>query len=136
MPGTDIRDGPHESDANRQEFDRRVHGELLVANWSLRRPTGSGLGTIQLTSSSGPGSGTSGRDATKGGAPLPSPSGSAPSDIGGRLRAEARQEAEPTQGFEPRGLLAPIVGPMMGGTILKTFTSVLTGLKQKAEVRS
>jgi len=38
-----------------------------------------------------------------------------------------------SQGFEPRGLLAPIVGPMMGGTILKTFKSVLNGLKQKVE---
>lgn len=38
-----------------------------------------------------------------------------------------------TQGFEPRGLLAPIVGPMMGGQILKTFNSVLLGLKQKVE---
>jgi hypothetical protein len=38
-----------------------------------------------------------------------------------------------TQGFEPRGLLAPIVGPMMSGTILKTFNAVLTGLKQKVE---
>jgi uncharacterized protein YndB with AHSA1/START domain len=38
-----------------------------------------------------------------------------------------------TQGFEPRGLLAPIVGPMMGGAILKTFNSVLSGLKQKVE---
>lgn len=38
-----------------------------------------------------------------------------------------------TQGFEPRGLLAPIVGPMMGGAILKTFTAVLNGLKQKVE---
>lgn len=38
-----------------------------------------------------------------------------------------------TQGFEPRGLLAPIVGPMMAGTILKTFGAVLNGLKQKAE---
>jgi hypothetical protein len=38
-----------------------------------------------------------------------------------------------TQGFEPRGLLAPIVGPMMAGTILKTFNSVLGGLKQKVE---
>ncbi len=38
-----------------------------------------------------------------------------------------------TQGFEPRGLLAPIVGPMMGGQILKTFDSVLNGLKQKVE---
>lgn len=38
-----------------------------------------------------------------------------------------------TQGFEPRGLLAPIVGPMMGGAILKTFNAVLGGLKQKVE---
>ena len=41
-----------------------------------------------------------------------------------------------TQGFEPRGVLAPIVGPMMGGMILKTFNSVLTGLKQKVESTS
>ena len=47
----------------------------------------------------------------------------APSGSGSRI----------TQGFEPRGLLAPIVGPMMGGAILKTFTSVLTGLKQRVE---
>jgi hypothetical protein len=38
-----------------------------------------------------------------------------------------------TQGFEPRGLLAPIVGPMMGGMILKTFSSVLAGLAQQVE---
>jgi hypothetical protein len=38
-----------------------------------------------------------------------------------------------TQGFEPRGVLAPIVGPMMGGAILKTFSAVLGGLKQKVE---
>jgi uncharacterized protein YndB with AHSA1/START domain len=38
-----------------------------------------------------------------------------------------------TQAFEPRGLLAPIVGPMMKGPILKTFNSVLNGLKQKVE---
>lgn len=38
-----------------------------------------------------------------------------------------------TQGFEPRGLLAPVVGPMMSGTILKTFNSVLDGLKPKVE---
>jgi hypothetical protein len=38
-----------------------------------------------------------------------------------------------TQGFEPRGLLAPIVGPMMGGTILKTFSSVLAGLAKRVE---
>lgn len=47
----------------------------------------------------------------------------APSGSGSRI----------TQGFEPRGLLAPIVGPMMGGAILKTFSSVLNGLKQKVE---
>ena len=46
-----------------------------------------------------------------------------PSGVGTRL----------TQGFEPRGLLAPIVGPMMGGAILKTFSSVLAGLAQRAE---
>jgi hypothetical protein len=46
-----------------------------------------------------------------------------PSDGGSRI----------TQGFEPRGLLAPIVGPMMSGTILKTFNSVLNGLKEKVE---
>jgi hypothetical protein len=38
-----------------------------------------------------------------------------------------------SQGFEARGLLAPVVGPMMGGTILKTFDSVLQGLAKKAE---
>jgi hypothetical protein len=38
-----------------------------------------------------------------------------------------------TQGFEPRGLLAPIVGPMMSGQILKTFNAVLAGLKQRVE---
>lgn len=38
-----------------------------------------------------------------------------------------------TQGFEPRGLLAPIVGPMMSGAILKTFSSVLAGLKKQVE---
>ncbi len=38
-----------------------------------------------------------------------------------------------TQGFEPRGLLAPVVGPMMSGSILKTFNSVLDGLKRKVE---
>jgi hypothetical protein len=41
-----------------------------------------------------------------------------------------------TQGFEPRGLLAPIVGPMMSGSILKTFNAVLGGLKQKVEATS
>jgi len=38
-----------------------------------------------------------------------------------------------SQAFEPRGLLAPIVGPMMGGMILKTFSKVLAGLAQKVE---
>lgn len=38
-----------------------------------------------------------------------------------------------TQGFEPRGFLAPLVGPMMGGQILKTFNTVLAGLKKKVE---
>lgn len=47
----------------------------------------------------------------------------APSGSGSRI----------SQGFEPRGLLAPIVGPMMGGQILKTFDAVLGGLKQKVE---
>lgn len=46
-----------------------------------------------------------------------------PSDGGSRI----------TQGFEPRGLLAPVVGPMMGGMILKTFNSVLNGLKERVE---
>ncbi len=39
-----------------------------------------------------------------------------------------------SQGFEARGLLSPVVGRLMGGTILKTFDSVLEGLKKKAEV--
>ena len=47
----------------------------------------------------------------------------APSGSGSRI----------TQGFEPRGFLAPLVGPMMSGQILKTFNSVLGGLKQKVE---
>jgi len=38
-----------------------------------------------------------------------------------------------TQGFEPRGFLAPLVGPMMSGQILKTFNAVLNGLKRKVE---
>jgi uncharacterized protein YndB with AHSA1/START domain len=38
-----------------------------------------------------------------------------------------------TQAFEARGLLAPIVGPMMGGMILKTFSQVLAGLAEKVE---
>jgi uncharacterized protein YndB with AHSA1/START domain len=36
-----------------------------------------------------------------------------------------------SQAFEARGLLAPIVGPMMGGMILNTFSKVLAGLAQK-----
>jgi hypothetical protein len=39
------------------------------------------------------------------------------------------------QAFEARGLLAPIVGPMMGGMILKTFSKVLAGLAEKVESR-
>jgi hypothetical protein len=46
-----------------------------------------------------------------------------PTDDGSRI----------VQGFEPRGLLAPIAGPMMRGRILETFGSVLQGLKQKVE---
>ena len=38
-----------------------------------------------------------------------------------------------SQGFEPRGLLAPLLGPMMSGQILKTFKAVLDGLKRKVE---
>ena len=38
-----------------------------------------------------------------------------------------------SQAFEARGLLAPLMGPMMAGMILKTFTSVLDGLAQKVE---
>jgi hypothetical protein len=38
-----------------------------------------------------------------------------------------------SQAFEARGLLAPIVAPMMSGMILKTFSSVLAGLAQKVE---
>jgi uncharacterized protein YndB with AHSA1/START domain len=37
------------------------------------------------------------------------------------------------QAFEARGLLAPIVAPMMGGMILKTFSQVLAGLARKVE---
>jgi len=40
-----------------------------------------------------------------------------------------------SQAFEARGLLAPIMGPMMGGMILKTFAGVLDGLAQKVEAR-
>jgi uncharacterized protein YndB with AHSA1/START domain len=47
----------------------------------------------------------------------------APSGAGSRI----------SQGFEPRGLLAPLVGPMMSGQILKTFNAVLDGLKRKVE---
>jgi uncharacterized protein YndB with AHSA1/START domain len=38
-----------------------------------------------------------------------------------------------TQAFEPRGLLAPIVGPLMSGAILGTFEKVLAGLAEKVE---
>ena len=38
-----------------------------------------------------------------------------------------------TQAFEARGLLAPIVAPVMGGMILKTFSKVLDGLAEKVE---
>jgi len=41
-----------------------------------------------------------------------------------------------SQGFEPRGLLAPLLGPMMSGQILKTFNAVLDGLKRKVETAS
>lgn len=37
-----------------------------------------------------------------------------------------------TQAYEPRGLLAPIVGPMMRGPILKTFSEILAALEKKA----
>ena len=40
-----------------------------------------------------------------------------------------------SQAFEARGLLAPIVGPMMGGMILKPFSAVLAGLANKVENR-
>jgi uncharacterized protein YndB with AHSA1/START domain len=55
------------------------------------------------------------------------------------IRATVTQTANGTrisQAFEARGLFAPIVGPMMGGAILKTFRSVLEGLKEKAESSS
>jgi hypothetical protein len=41
--------------------------------------------------------------------------------------------ARMTQAFEPRGLLAPIVGSMMSGAILGTFEKVLAGLASKVE---
>jgi hypothetical protein len=41
-----------------------------------------------------------------------------------------------SQAFEARGLFAPVVGPMMAGAILKTFNSVLEGLRQKAQSSS
>ena len=47
--------------------------------------------------------------------------------------APSGQGSRITQGFEPRGLLAPIVGPMMSGQILKPFNAVLGGLKQRVE---
>jgi hypothetical protein len=37
------------------------------------------------------------------------------------------------QGFEARGVLAPLVGPLMSGQILKTFRSVLDALANEAE---
>jgi Polyketide cyclase / dehydrase and lipid transport len=55
------------------------------------------------------------------------------------IRATVEPTANGTrisQAFEARGLLAPVVGPMMGGMILKTFNSVLEGLRQKAESTS
>ena len=39
-----------------------------------------------------------------------------------------------TQGFEPRGLLSFIVGPMICAQILKTFSAVLVGLKERQPV--
>ena len=57
--------------------------------------------------------------------------------MGIRATVEATaQGARITQAFEARGLLAPVVGPMMRGPILKTFNSVLEGLKGKAESSS
>lgn len=41
-----------------------------------------------------------------------------------------------SQAFKARGLFAPLVSPMMSGAILKTFNSVLEGLKLKAESSS
>jgi len=38
-----------------------------------------------------------------------------------------------TQEFEARGLLAPVVTPMMSGAVLKTFASVLEGLTNRVE---
>lgn len=38
-----------------------------------------------------------------------------------------------TQAFEARGPLGAVMGPMMGGQILKTFGRVLAGLKEKVE---
>jgi hypothetical protein len=38
-----------------------------------------------------------------------------------------------TQEFEARGFLAPLVTPMMSGTILKTFSQVLEGLTTRVE---
>lgn len=38
-----------------------------------------------------------------------------------------------TQEFEARGLLAPVVAPMMSGAILKTFSQILEALAQRAE---
>ena len=55
------------------------------------------------------------------------------------IRATVMPTADGTrmsQAFEARGLLAPVVGPMMSGTILKTFSSVLEGLRQRVESSS
>ena len=41
--------------------------------------------------------------------------------------------ARMTQAFEPRGLLAPLVGPLMSGAILGTFEKVLEGPARKVE---
>jgi hypothetical protein len=60
---------------------------------------------------------------------------------GTKMAIRATVTATPTgariaQAFEARGLLAPMVGPMMAGPILKTFNSVLAGLAKKAESSS
>ena len=41
--------------------------------------------------------------------------------------------ARMTQAFEPRGLLAPVVGGLMSGAILGTFEKVLAGLATRVE---
>jgi hypothetical protein len=60
---------------------------------------------------------------------------------GTKMAIRATVTATPTgariaQAFEARGLLAPVVGPLMAGPILKTFNSVLQGLAKKAELSS